>query len=106
MGSLLCIQFGMELEDKSRNMGCPVAIVFYNRKINKMSSWDWTVPCNCDKCGKIFFPHEKGTWVYKRFSYDHGKEYQHMFCSWSCMRKYDAEYKSPQTRGRKKKEAV
>lgn len=60
-----------------------------------MSDWDWTVPMQCDRCGRDIFVPEKKSWAYKKTP---GSEQMGMtnsktlyFCSWGCMRKYEAE---------------
>lgn len=69
------------------------------------SGWDWSVPCTCDQCGRIFYPAEKQTWVYKKNGLIRGnkKESDRLFCSWKCLRAFEKTYIPPESnRGRKK----
>ena len=44
----------------------------------------------CSTCGKAFYIPLADDWVYQRQS-QKGKAYKrHWFCSWGCMRKWDA----------------
>ena len=44
----------------------------------------------CPICGKVFYCDYEEIWVYKRIDHKHGSHIK-MFCSWGCMRKWDAE---------------
>ena len=60
-----------------------------------MSEWDWPVPLRCARCGKDVFIPEKVSWAYKKTPGsnlpDKTKHNTKYFCSWSCMRVYEAE---------------
>lgn len=48
--------------------------------------WDWTTPLKCPVCGKDFYITTYKDWAYKFGQLGHRK----YFCSWSCLRKYEA----------------
>lgn len=54
----------------------------------------WENPLKCYSCGKDIYVANREMWAYKRYQakrkYD---KYTVFFCSWGCMRKYDAKQK-------------
>lgn len=59
-----------------------------------MDNVEWLEQRVCAVCGKVFWPPDPGSWVYKREKWNTKKfKYRTIyFCSWGCLRKYERGY--------------
>lgn len=54
---------------------------------------DYRAFYRCHICGKVFYTYDADDWVYQRTVYTKSRRNQRLwFCSWGCMRKWDAEH--------------